>query len=262
MAPREEVSKVPVLVAPREQSVVSADRVTFIWKPVRRARHYQVQIARDSSFQDLVYESRPLNRTEFTLRGELPADEDTYFWRVLLTDEDGGAHGEGNIESFVSGTAENVREGIVQPDQEEDLGPLARLFRGAAAEAAAEMTDSPRWVREEDELGVEHEGIAAGQILGLVLAIMVAIGLTVFSLFQYVDITAEAARIEAAGRSGYPELRENRLRATQLLTGYDVVDPNEERYRIPIDRAMERMVREAQPQADGPPERDLFGSGR
>lgn len=244
MAHQEEVSKVPVLVAPRSQSVVNGNRITFLWKPVRKARSYRLQVARQPSFDDVIYESEALNRTEFTLRGEIPTDQDTYYWRILAEDDEGVVHGEDNIESFVSATAEAAGRGIEQPDQDEDFGPLERLFRGAAAEAAAEVTHSPRWVHEEDELGVEHEGIEAGQILGFVLAIAVALGLAVFTLFQYVDITAQAALVEATARSGYPELRENRLHAMQRLTQYEVVDPQQGRYRIPIDRAMVLMATE------------------
>lgn len=264
MARQEEASKVPVLVAPREQSVVHADRVTFLWKPGRDVRSYRVQIATSPSFDDVIYESKALNRTEFTLRGELPPEDDTFFWRVLAEDEEGVVHGEDNIESFYSTASREAAAAIVQPDQDEDLGPLERLFRGAAAEAAAEVTHAPKWVREEDDLGVEHEGIEAGQILGFVLAIVVAIGLSVFMLYEYVDITAQAARIEATGRSGYPELRESRLQAMQRLTQYEAVDPQAERYRIPIDRAMDLMVQEAPSaqQSDAAAERDLLGLER
>lgn len=242
MAQQEEVSKVPVLVAPRAQSVVNGDRVTFLWKPVRTALQYRLQVARHASFGEVLYDSGALNRTEYTLRDTIPTDADTYYWRVLVEDEDGAVHGDDNIESFVSATAEAAGRGIEQPDQDENFGPVGRLFRGATAEAAAEVTRSPRWVREEDELGVEHEGIESGQILGFVLAVAVALGLSVFTLFQYADITAQAALVEATARSGYPELREHRLHAMQRLTQYEVVDAQQGRYRIPIERAMELMV--------------------
>lgn len=258
MAPEEEASKVPVLVAPREQSVVPGDRVTFLWKPAKNVRSYRLQVAREASFEDVLFDSGALNRTEFVLRDGLPTDEDTYYWRVLVEDEDGTVHGEDNIESFVSATAESAGRGIEQPDQEEDFGPVERLFRGAAAQAAAEVSDAPRWVQEEDDLGVEHEGIEAGQILGFILAIAVALGLAVFTLFQYADLTAQAALVEATERSGYPELREHRLRALERLTQYDVVDPQLERYRIPIDRAMELMANDEREGAIYSPELQLL----
>lgn len=250
MARQEAFSRVPVLVAPRAQAVLDGARVSFIWKPVRYASGYRLQVARQPSFEELVYESDELNRTEYTLRNELPIDDDTYFWRVLATDEDGVVHGEDNIESFVSSTADAAGRHIAQPDQDEEFGPIGRIFHGAVVEAAAEVSDSPRWAQEEHELGVEHEGVEAGQILGFVLATAVALGLAVFTLFQYVDITAQAVRIEATGRSGYPELLENRLNAIERLTQYDVVEGEEGRYRIPIDRAMELMTGEDRTDAD------------
>lgn len=260
MAHQEEASKVPVLVAPREQAIVRGDRVTFLWKPVKGARQYRLQVARESTFNELIYESSALQRTEFTLRDGIPVDEDTYYWRIVVEDEQGRVHGEDNVESFVSASAAAVEKGIVQPGQDEDLGPLERLVRGAAAEAAAEVTHSPRWVAEEDELGVEHEGIEAGEILGLVIAIAVALGLSVFTLFQYVDLTAQAARAEATGRSGYPELREHQLHALQRLTQYEAIGNG--RYRIPIDRAMELMANEARQGAEYSSELELRGTDR
>lgn len=242
---------VPVLVAPREQSVVSADRVTFIWKPLKQASAYRIEIARTSDFEEVLYVSKPLQRTEFTLRDELPADEETYYWRVLVETADGTVHGADNIESFVSASDENAASDIAQPDQDEAIGPLGRMLHGAAAEVAAEVTHAPKWIEEEAELGVEHEGVEAGQILGVVVATAVVLMVAIFVLFQYVDITAETARVEATGRSGYPELRESRLHAVERLTQYGAVEGEAERYRIPIDRAMELMADE-QRQAASP----------
>lgn len=259
MAPQDEVSKVPLLVAPREQSVVPGDRVSFLWKPTKNARSYRLQVAGEPGFDEVVFDSGALNRTEFVLRDGLPTDEDTFYWRVLVEDADGVVHGEDNIESFVSATAASAGRDIEQPDQDENLGPVEQLFRGAAAQAAAEVSDAPRWVQEEDELGVEHEGIEAGQILGFILAVAVALGLAIFTLFQYADLTAKAALAEATGRSGYPELRQHQLRALELLTQYDVVDPQLERYRIPIDRAMQLMANDEREGSAISPELQLPG---
>lgn len=251
---------VPVLVAPREQSVVPASRVTFIWKPLKQASAYRIEIARTTEFEDVLYTSKPLQRTEFTLRNELPADEETYYWRVLVEDADGTVHGADNIESFVSASDEKAASGVSQPDQDEEIGPLGRMMHGAAAEVAAEMTHARKWIEEEVELGVEHEGVEAGQILGVVVATAVVLAVAIFVLFQYMDITAEAARVEATGRSGYPELRESRLHAVERLTQYGAVEGEAERYRIPIDRAMELMADEQRQDALTSSELDL-GAG-
>lgn len=242
MAHREEASKVPVLVSPREQAVVAGERVTFVWKPVDNAASYHVEIARTQAFDDIVYRSEALQRTEATVEGQIPVDDDTYYWRVIAQEADGTTHGRDNIESFVSATQIEAAAGIPQPDQEEELGPVERMMRGAVAEAAAEISDAPRWVDEESDLGVEHEGLEAGQILGFVLATAVALALAVFVLFQYFDLTAQEVRQEATSRSGYPELRENRLHAAEMLTQYGSIEGVDGRYRIPIDRAMQLMA--------------------
>jgi hypothetical protein len=134
---------------------------------------------------------------------------------------------------------------LSEPDQAEELGPIERLVQGAKAEAAAEVSHGVQYVDEEAELGVEHEGIVAGEILGLTIAIAVALGLILFTLIEYVDITAQATRLAAAGMSGYPERREAELNATRALTQYGVVDSEQGVYRIPIERAIDVMANEA-----------------
>lgn len=248
MAHQEEESRVPVLVAPREESVVDGHRVTFIWKPVKHARSYRLQIAESPAFDRILFETDVRGRSEMTVKDTLPIDERTYFWRVLSRDEDGSLHGGDNVESFISATHDDRALHLAAPDQDEEYGPAARLFHGATMEAAAEATQSPRYVAEESELGVEHEGIEAGQILGFFLAVAVALVLSIVTLFQYVDLTAEDVRFTAAGESGYPELRRAELEATQRLSQYDVADPQQGRYRIPIERAIDLMAEEARQQ--------------
>lgn len=240
-----EHSKVPVLIAPREEAVVDGSNVSFAWKPVEDARTYTVQVATEPSFENIVHEEQAGSHTSIEVKGVFPADEGTYFWRVLARDRDGSVHGSDNIESFISGTSTDLAKGLESPDQEEDIGPVGQLARAARAEAGREVSDDPKYVSEEIELGVEHEGIEAGQIIGFVLAVAVALALSIFALIQYLDITAEIVRYESAGLSGYPELREGRLQARQKLSGYDVVEGEPDRYRIPIEHAMDLMANEA-----------------
>ncbi|MEX0748219.1 MAG: hypothetical protein WD275_09490, partial [Rhodothermales bacterium] len=217
-------ARIPVLVSPTEEEVVDGRRITFVWEPIDRAVRYVVQIASDTSFDHVLYEADAGRRTTHTVEGVFPIDESTYFWRVVAEDPDGARHGEANIESFISGTVDEAEMELGAPDQEEEYGPLEQLVRGARAEVGAEVTHGIQYVQEEAELGVEHEGIEAGQILGLTLAIAVALGLAILTLFQYVDLTAKATRDAAAGMSGYPELREAELQATRQLTQYGVID--------------------------------------
>lgn len=250
MPQHEEESRVPVLVSPREETVVNGRQFTLAWNPVKGASSYRVQIADSPSFDTLAFEEIVEDGTDLVVEDELSLDERTYYWRVLARDEEGRLHGEDNVESFISGTPDDEDLHLATPDAEEEYGPAARLFRGAKAEAAAELTHDQKYVDEEAELGVEHEGVEAGQILGFALATAVALGLAIFALFQYVDIVADETRFTATGSSGYPELREAELNATRQLSQYGVVDEQEGVYRIPVDRAIEIMANEAR-QSDG-----------
>lgn len=246
-----EQSLVPVLIEPREEAVVDGSQVTFSWKPIEGAREYRLQVAADPAFEEIVLDKTTSRQTSLDVTDAFPTDESTYYWRVVARDAEGRFHGNDNIESFISGTATDTASRIESPDEKEEYGPAERLVRGAAAEAAAEVTGEERFEEEAEELGVEHEGVEASQILGLTLAIAFALAISIVALFQYFSITAQATRSAAVGMSGYPELRENRLEATRKLTEYGVLSGESDRYRIPIDRAMELMANEAMQVQDG-----------
>ena len=110
---------------------------------------------------------------------------------------------------------------------------------------ATDISEGAQWVEGTERPHVEPESIEAGQILVFVIVIAVLIGLAVVALFQYTDLTAQEALVEAADQGIYPELDEVRLHATGLLTQYEVLAGTEGRYRIPITRAMELMAQEA-----------------
>lgn len=240
-----EHSKVPVLIAPREEAVVDGAEVTFTWKPAPGAKTYTVQIAADSAFRNIIHEEQAGSHTSIVVKDAAPTDQGTYFWRVLTRDAEGKVRGHDNIESFLSVESEVFARRMKSPDQVEEYGPVGQLARAARAEAAREITQDPRYLSEEIKLGVEHEGVESGQIIGLVLAVAVALVFSIFGLVKYFNITAEEVRYEVAGLSGYPELRENRLQASQRLTQYGAAEGEENRYRIPIDRAIELMANEA-----------------
>src|SRR5690554_3030799 len=246
MAQNQEESRVPVLVSPREETVLDGRRVSFTWKPVQGAVEYRLQVSETPSFDSIVFEGTVSGRTEYVLEHDLSLDNRTYYWRVVVRDEEGHLHGEDTIESFISGTPADEDLQLESPDDKEEFGPAAELLRGAAVEAASEFSDDPRLHEEAEALGVEGEGIEAGQILGFILATLVAIGLAIFALYNYMDIVAAETRFEVTGSSGYPELREAELRATQQLSQYGVVDEAEGIYRIPIDEAIDIMADEAQ----------------
>ncbi len=110
---------------------------------------------------------------------------------------------------------------------------------------ATDISEGAQWIEGTDRPRVEPEGVEAGQILGFVITISIFVVLAIVALFQYTNLTAQAVLTEAAGQGVYPELEETRLHAAVLLTQYEALDGPEERYRIPIERAMQQMVLEA-----------------
>ena len=243
--PSDEYSRVPVLVSPREQALVDGRRVTFTWQPVEGAKTYTLQIASDPTFSELIHDEVAGSHTSIDVVDAVPNDEATYFWRVLSRDPDGSVHGTDNIESFIGGEPSEATRSVRTPDQTEDYGPVGELARAARAQAGREVTQDPKYISEEIKLGVAHEGIEAGQIIGFFMATAVALVLGILALIQFFDITTDTVRYEMAGLSGYPELRESQLESIRLLSEYGAVEGTPDRYRIPIDRAMELMANEA-----------------
>lgn len=238
----------PVPVAPLEEEVVDGQSVTFTWEPVDGAQGYRLEVAHDSEFDDLAYE-QDVDGTTHTATDVFVTDGETYFWRVMARNAAGLGSGE-RVESFISATAGKAAEHMSRP--EEKYGPYPNLIGAAGLEAAAEISQSPELWAEEHELGVEHEGVESGQIMGLTLALIVAVGMIIFILFQWVDIVHRETRDLSIGISGYPELRETEIEAMRQLGEYGILDEEAGVYRIPIDRAMDLMVNEeyAQPRTE------------
>lgn len=231
----------PRLKAPLESDVVDGAEVVFVWEPVEGALEYQLEVAADTSFDEIVLE-RMLGPdvSSQTVQEAFPTDGQTFFWRVLARNENGWSSGD-HVESFVSVSAAEATD-VPVPDRREERGPVSELVKAASVEAAAETTRKALFYEEEHGLGVEHDRIEAGQIVGLAGAVIVAIIMAIIVIFQWTDVRYRAQRNAVVGLSGYPELREARARAAELLTQYDVVE--EGVYRIPIQRAMELIAAE------------------
>ncbi len=235
----------PALTSPREASVIDGSSVTFVWEPVEGALRYQLEIATDQDFENLVVDRIVESDSSITLQGTFPTDGTLFFWRVLAGDDRGWSNGE-HVESFVSSTPEDASHQLSRPD--ETYGPYPALIRSASVGAAAEVTGQEKLLEQEEEMGVEHEGVEAGQILGIMLAIAASIMMIVIVLFQWTRIVEVEIRSSATGLSGYPELRQVEMAAQQKLTEYGVSEDGN--YRIPIERAMELMVQEARQSGD------------
>ncbi len=237
----------PVLVAPRSEAVVNGRDVTFEWEPVEGASAYFIEVATDTTFDDPVVEQNTGDKTALALTDAFGTEGQTYYWRVLAKDERGWSHGD-RVESFVAATADKAEEAeyaSARPDDDaEGSGPYAALVGSALREAAAEATGSDELLEEEREAGVAHEGVEAGQILGIAAAILLAVILIVFTLFFWVDNVSQSQSRAVVGLSGYPELRETEVEAARLLDQYEVVSEEERTYRIPIQEAMDLIVNE------------------
>lgn len=256
----------PELVAPRNSEIISGESVRFEWEPVEDAFEYQIEVASDSSFETVVFEENVGDRTEVEAPDALPADGQTYYWRVLARDDTGWSSGD-RVESFVSGTPEDVEEVTRHPEgrerPEEDLGPPSELVKSAGVEAAAEATGDEELFAKEREMGVAHEGVEAGQIIGIAAAIGVAF-LIIIPLLLFIwfgNVTQETRRQAAAGAQN-PELQRIETEATRLMNQYEIVDEEEGIYRIPVDRAMQQMVEQEREESgrEYSPELPLRGS--
>ncbi len=243
----------PGLVAPREATVVDGHEVTFEWQPVEAADAYRVQVAEDTSFETIVFETTveptvepPVEPApELTVTDVFPTNEQTFFWRVLAQNEAGWSRGE-RVESFVSATAGEMEAHAAQPDAEEEMGPVTELVKAASRQAVAEVSDSKEdRLEQEKEMGVAYEGIPAGQIISIAVTLLLAIAIAVVILFMWTNTTRQAIREATINTDQYTQLRETEAQAAQKLSQYEVIDAQAGTYRIPIDRAMDIMANQA-----------------
>jgi photosystem II stability/assembly factor-like uncharacterized protein len=71
----------PALYQPAPNAVVSVETIEFDWNDIFKPRFYQIQIARDAAFSNLVYQSNMVAST-FTLENAGLDAGSNYYWRV------------------------------------------------------------------------------------------------------------------------------------------------------------------------------------
>lgn len=171
----------PWPIAPREGNVVDGHHVILRWEEDATADGYRVQIAERSDFRDVIFEQdAPAGTTVLVVRRHFPDDDQLFYWRVIAGNAEGWSEGD-RVESFTSGTAEQVGRFVV-PDVEEPFGPVAMLFSTATLESIAELVPGHQ-PRIERALGDEHpEGVEAAEMLNLGLGLYAAAAFVFVSL--------------------------------------------------------------------------------
>lgn len=247
--PTEHVTEAPILVAPKEEALVDGEALTFQWKPLDGAEAYALEVAADANFDEVVFEKGPMGteETSFTLPEPLPTDGDLYYWRVRARHGEEWSPGD-RVESFISVTAERAEAADEAPDRSEGYGPAAGLVGAAGVEAAAEATGSKPLVDREQEIehemGVAREGVEAGQIIGLISVVAVAILVITVVVIYWVTTVSQGERRQVVGMTGYPELQATETEAAQQLQQYELLSEQDGTYRIPIDEAMRLVATE------------------
>ncbi len=100
---------------------------------------------------------------------------------------------------------------------------------------------------EEGQVAVQREGLEAGRIAAFILVLFVAIAVVVWASTGWFAAEADAVRASVAAEAEYPDRRLMDLEAERVLSRYEVLDRDQGIYRIPIERAMEVVARQAMP---------------
>jgi len=230
----------PALAAPRDATTVNGRKVTFAWEPVDDADGYRLQIAETARFEQLVVDEAVGNETAVTVGNVLSTDGQTFFWRVRAG-SDAGWGEPSSVESFVAETEEEAEQDLLA---EPDAGPVTGLARAATREVSRQVFEFKDRFEEEKKRGVAYEGIAANQIMGIAVAILVVILVAVTVLFGWYGQVAQETRSAMSDTNNYQLLQEVRTEQEAALSQYGVVDEQEGVYRIPIEQAMDVVANE------------------
>ncbi len=144
---------------------------------------------------------------------------------------------------------EGMRPGVdpaVRPAQDEEVGPLEGLIGTASADVSEEASEV---VGDQDseaqalleQMGVEDENIASGQLLGMVAAVLAsvaALAVILIYLFIIPYRTQTAQRVD--GEAQYEEL--NVVQTEGMAKLGPVASRTDDTYGVPIDQAMGLVV--------------------
>jgi photosystem II stability/assembly factor-like uncharacterized protein len=103
----------PSLLAPMTNDTLAAQDTALVWDAVPTATSYEVQIALDSAFSNIVADSKSISDTALILKGlynTVLNSETKYFWRVKAMNIDGTSPFS-SIWSFVTPTLTSINGG-------------------------------------------------------------------------------------------------------------------------------------------------------
>lgn len=92
--------------------------------------------------------------------------------------------------------------------------------------------------------GYEKKDVNIAKIVGYTVVITVLLAAILIFLFEYFIYATENIKKEAAMRQS-SQLRELRAAEEEALNNYKLLDAENNRYQIPIERAMELVANEA-----------------
>jgi hypothetical protein len=90
---------VPQLVSPADGAVNISVDTLLVWQPSDRARSYQIHVATDQDFSDIILNKNDLNDTNIEINGL--ENITMYFWRVRA-ENDGGVSGWSAVRHFTT----------------------------------------------------------------------------------------------------------------------------------------------------------------
>ena len=131
----------------------------------------------------------------------------------------------------------------VRPAQQEPMGPMAELFSADVTDVEARYLGDREAEAEAERMGVEGEGIASGQILGLMAATIVVVLIAIVAVFYLTSLqTSTASGVVEGEIAELPEGVDVRNEAIAVMEQYTRSGEDSLSFTIPIDRAIELTI--------------------
>lgn len=116
--------------------------VRFAWKKLEAANAYRIQVAKDQSFQTIIFE-----KDAFTTLIASPFSDGTYFWRVSSINSIADAAGVGPIQSFSVGKKKTVDiPSLIQPQNDQNLPLTVASTSGIAFTWSSDLESKNNFV--------------------------------------------------------------------------------------------------------------------